>query len=379
MALVDMHSSWLVVNSIVGCTNACKYCLLQDSNNNLCSPKILGTPEQAIDELLNFKYYNQSLPLCLFPNTDIFLNESNIEYLMHTLDELDKNNIQNDLILITKCLIPFQVLSRLKQIQDSGRNVVVYLSYSGLGKDIEPNVNHEDIRQNFDNLHKLGIPIVHYYRPFIPQNSEVEKIKETLAFVHQYTPVSATMGLMYVPTMLDKQNFWEELKNVDIEKLKGAISIWPEDAWNYFYSNYDSEQYFYQTNTCALNTILERPSTQYYGTYECENFNNCDPEQRKRCQKCFKQVDKEETISNLNQLLEHLDIVGDYDYTFDNNNGLQITGLQLDVKTLSYLSYLLGVKVYVPNGRALNDIYNSTLNGAKPLVLRRSLANGKNN
>ena len=58
MALVDMHSSWLVVNSIVGCTNACKYCLLQDSNNNLCSPKILGTPEQAIDELLNLIFYN---------------------------------------------------------------------------------------------------------------------------------------------------------------------------------------------------------------------------------------------------------------------------------------------------------------------------------
>ncbi len=379
MTLVDMHSSWLVVNSIVGCTNACKYCLLQDKDNNLCSPNILGTPEEAVNELLNFKYYDKTLPLCLFPNTDIFLNDSNIQYLMNTFDELDKNNIQNDLILITKCLIPFHVLSRLKQIQDSGRNIVVYLSYSGLGKDIEPNVNHEDIKQNFENLHKMGIPIVHYYRPFIPQNSEVEKIKETLDFVHQYTTVSATMGLMYVPTMLEKQDFWEELKKLDIEKLKGAISIWPEEAWNYFYSNYDSAQFFYQTNTCALNTILQKPSTQYFGTYECENFNNCDPEQREHCQKCFKQVNREETIDKLNQLLEHLDIAGDYDYTFDTNNGLQITGLQLDVKTLSYLSYLLGVKVCVPNGRALNDIYNSTLNGAKPLILRRSFTNGKSN
>jgi len=31
MQLVEMHSSWLVLNSIVGCTNACKYCLLQDN------------------------------------------------------------------------------------------------------------------------------------------------------------------------------------------------------------------------------------------------------------------------------------------------------------------------------------------------------------
>lgn len=48
MALVEMHSSWLVLNSIVGCTNACKYCFLQDKSNNLCSPKILGTPEETI-------------------------------------------------------------------------------------------------------------------------------------------------------------------------------------------------------------------------------------------------------------------------------------------------------------------------------------------
>jgi len=40
MPLVDMHSSWLVINSIVGCTNACKYCFLQDKNNHLHQPKI---------------------------------------------------------------------------------------------------------------------------------------------------------------------------------------------------------------------------------------------------------------------------------------------------------------------------------------------------
>ena len=379
MALVDMHSSWLVINSIVGCTNACKYCLLQDSGNNLCSPKVLGTPQQAISELLSFKYYDKSLPLCLFPNTDIFLNESNIQYLSDTLDGLERNNIGNDLVLITKCLIPNEILSRLKAIQDNGRNIVVYLSYSGLDKDIEPNVRHEDIRQNFINLHNLGIPIVHYYRPFIPQNSSLEKIKETLDFVHQYTPVSATMGLMYVPTMLDKQNFWEELQNVDIEELQRAISIWPEDAWDYFYNNYDSEQFFYQTNTCALNTILSKPSTQYYGTYECNNFNNCSPEQRERCQSCTKQINESETICRLNQLFAQLGINDDYSYEFDDQHGLKITGISLDVKSLSYLSYLLGVKVYVANGRGLNDIYNSTLNGAKPLVLRRERTYGKSN
>ena len=343
MALVEMHSSWLVLNSIVGCTNACKYCFLQDKSNNLCSPKILGTPEETIKELLEFKYYDETLPLCLFPNTDIFVNGSNIYYLLNTLNELERQNVNNDLILITKCLIPDMVLSKLKRMKDSGRNVVVYLSYSGLDNDIEPNVNHEDIKQNFKNLHKLGIPIVHYYRPFIPQNSSKEKIKEVLDFVHQFTPVSATMGLMYVPTMLDKQDFWKELNSIDIEELKKATSIWPEDAWNYFYEDYDSSQFFYQTNTCALCTVLGQPS-QYYGTYECENYNHCSPEQKAICERfATRRKGKERLIKELKELLDKLGIVNkDYFYKYDGRKGLELFNLSLDVKTFAYLSHVLG-------------------------------------
>lgn len=373
MALVDMHSSWLVINSIAGCTNACKYCLLQDNGNNLCAPKILGTPQEAVQELKNFKYYDESLPLCLFPNTDIFLNESNMNYLLETLKELENNNINNTLILITKCLIPDRILNELKRIQDSGRKVVVYLSYSNLGNDIEPNVKHEDIRTNFKKLNEIGIPIVHYYRPFIPQNSNPDKIRETLDFVHQYTPVSATMGLMYVPTMMDKNKIWEYLNVEDKETLKRAVSIWPYDAWNYFYNEYDREQLFFQTNTCALNTILGNPSTQYYGTYECENYNHCSEEQRELCRKHSTSLNQDEVIEKLNILFNHLGIDDEYEYEFDDKHGLKIKGIRLDVKSLSYLSYLLGVKVYVDNGRALNDIYNSTLNGSKPLVLKRGM------
>lgn len=372
MALVDMHSSWLVINSVVGCTNACRYCLLQDRGKHLCSPKVLGTPKESVEELLNFKYYDKTLPLCLFPNTDIFLNEDNISYLNETLEEIDKRGIKNDLVLITKCLIPDEMISKLKFIRDSGRNVVVYLSYSGLGKEVEPNVNHDNIRANFKNLSDSGIPIIHYYRPFTPQNSSKEKIDETLDFVHKYTPVSATMGLMYVPTMMENDSLWDYLNVVSKDELKKAVSIWTEEAWDYFYENYDSEQFFYQTNTCALNARLGKPSTQYYGTYECENFNHCNPKQREICKNHAREIDKSQTIKRLDYLLKHLGIDSRYTFEFDDKHGLKISGIELDVKSLSYLSYLLGVKVYVDDGRALNDIYNSTLNGAKPLVLRRS-------
>lgn len=370
MALVDMHSSWLVINSIVGCTNACKYCFLQDKNNHLNKPRILDTPQEAIKELLEYKFYDVSIPLCLFPNTDIFLNEENITYLIETLQEIRKNNIRNTLVLITKCLIPEEVLKILSELNENYTRVVVYLSYSGLDNTIEPNVKHKDILLNFKNLKKYNIPVVHYYRPFIEQNSKKEKIKETLELVHQYTPVSATMGLMYVPTMTERQEFCGYLKEEDKQKLKNATSIFPEEAWNYLYKEYDSEQFFYQTNTCALNTILNRPSMQYYNTKECKNFNYCDPIQRKLCSHCSQKKDKKEIITRLDLLLKKIGIIESYEYQFDNEHGLELKNISLDVKSLSYLSYMLGIKVYVVNGRKLNDIYNSSLNGATPMIVR---------
>ena len=119
-------------------------------------------------------------------------------------------------------------------------------------------------------------------------------------------------------------------------------------------------------------TILGKPS-QYYGTYECENFNHCSPEQKKICEKFAKQrKNKSRIIRELQELLKQLKInSNDYCYKYDKEKGLELYGISLDVKTLAYLSHILGVKVSSASGHGINDIYNSTLNGSKPLVLRR--------
>jgi len=196
--LVDLHNSWLVINSVVGCNNGCKYCFLGNKQN--CSiPRVLASPEDVVRELIHYEYYDKSIPLCLFPNTDIFLNQNNINYLLETLDILEKYQIENDIVIITKCLIPEHVLGRLKRMQENGYTVVVYLSYSGLGHEVEPNVNHNHIRMNFINLKRYRIPCVHYYRPFLPSNSDPKKIKSILDFVHKYTPVTVVTGFMFHP------------------------------------------------------------------------------------------------------------------------------------------------------------------------------------
>ena len=81
--IVEMHATWLAVNSVIGCTNGCKYCFLQSTNKNISKPLYLKSSRMAIDDLIKSKYYLEDIPICLLPNTDAFLNQINIEYIIN--------------------------------------------------------------------------------------------------------------------------------------------------------------------------------------------------------------------------------------------------------------------------------------------------------
>jgi len=370
MAVVEMHSSWLAINSILGCPNGCKYCLLQATGDNCSLPKELATPKEVVEKLLDYKYYDKDIPLCLLPNTDVFVNPKNFKYLMELLDEIESHNITNDLIIITKCKIPDEMIERAKRIKANNQNIVFYISYSGLGKEIEPRIDENVLKDNFKRLSENGIDVIHYYRPFLPQNSDSKKIESMLDCVSQYTDVSVTTGLALIETFIDKIECWDEVKE-NREKCLKANCVWPEDAWNYFNNNYSHKQQIFQTNTCGLNTKLKRPSTQYYGSFECQNYNHCSKEQRERCRLAHQELNRELIISNCKKLLTKLGFdISNVEYDFDEFGSLELKNIDLKISDASYLSYKLGVKVYISTNNIVSDTYNSTLNGAKPLVLK---------
>ena len=379
MSVIEMHSSWLAINSIVGCPNGCKYCLLQATNDNNCFPRQLVSRKEAVNQLLEYKYYDKDIPLCLLPNTDVFVNPKNIEYLLDLLQELENQNIKNDLIIITKCNITDSVIKKVNKIKEKGQNVVFYISYSGLGKDIEPRISEEILQNNFKKLKENNIDVIHYFRPFLPQNSDPKRIEEILNFVNKYTDVSVTTGLALIETFIDKIECWNEVK-VNRELCLKANCVWPESAWNYFNEDYSHKQQVFQTNTCGLNTKLKRPSTQYYGTEECLNYNHCSKEQRERCklahQELKKELIKEKCLILLTKLGFNTESV---EFNFDKFGSLELKNIDLKISDASYLSYKLGVKVYISTNNIVSNTYNSTLNGAKPLVLKVGGCNGNNN
>lgn len=364
--IIDMHDTWLVINSIQGCTNGCKYCFLQSINNNMAKPSIIATAAEAIESLFSSKYYEPSIPLCLLPGTDAFLNEQNTEYLRELLGLLEQNQVSNPIVIITKCLIPNNILDYLEELKNKGFKIIVYLSYSGLGKEYEPNVNHENIKLNFQNLASRGIQIIHYYRPFIIDNSNAKQIENTLDFVKQYTDISVVTGLKIRSDFIDKIDFLEITKT-NKEECLNASSVWPKEAYDYFFKNYTNTQNIFQTNYCGLAQALKEPCPQYYGTLECKNYNHCSEEQRKRCS-LYKKITQENVEQRLYEILTKLEKNIDELEIIKEENNIILKNIDLDISEAAYLTRILGYKISIQNKNEKDIHFSSSITNSKPLI-----------
>ena len=111
-SIIEMHDTWLTVNSIVGCTNGCKYCFLQATGDNKARPRIKADAAKAISCLFSSKYYTTSIPICLLPNTDPFLNDAHkltviddFGYLVAPLDDYYKAGEESAYIIRGKAWV----------------------------------------------------------------------------------------------------------------------------------------------------------------------------------------------------------------------------------------------------------------------------------
>ena len=360
--IIDMHDTWLVINSIQGCNNGCKYCFLQGINNNLTYPQIIVPAEEVVEKLLSYQYYDSKIPICLLPGTDAFLNDTNIKYMHELLNILDKKEISNPIILITKCLIPENILDDLERLTKKNKKVIVFLSYSGLTSKYEPNIKKENIILNFKNLAARGVRIIHYYRPFIPENSSAKQITDMLDLVDNYTKVSQIGGLKLRSDFIDKIDFID-LKELDIEKCLNSSCIWPQEAYDYFYKEYNHKHNVFQTNQCAIAQTLEEPCPQFYGTYECHNYNHCSLEQRKRCAE-YKKISQQDVLKKLDYYLKKLNKQNIK--IIEEKNNIILIGDNLTTSDAAYLTIVLGYKITI--GTNDDKHFKSSMTNSKPYI-----------
>jgi hypothetical protein len=371
--LIQMHSSWIAINSIQGCPNKCQYCFMRRYESIGVKPVEIATPEETIEALLKFKYYQSNIPLCLFPSTDIMATKSNISYLLDLFNEIEKRNLLNPLVLVTKMFIPDEVIDKISFLKSTGRKIIVYLSYSELPKSVEPTINKEKLKLNFVRLHERQIPIIHYFRPIIPQNATSEIIEKVIDYVSQYSLASVTTGLKVNKQSISDIVFWPE-----IEKIPDADSyecIWPKGALEKIRSMALKNHYpIFQSNSCALALALgEWDRYGFWDTDVCKNFNNCPAFFREKCEQKYneKQFSLEHIKNKFEKIMLDLGFIREeYSYEIDKQcNSINLYVNKIDTQTLCYLSRCMSCRIQV-KCKIENTVYwNNGTSNAPQLIL----------
>lgn len=296
--ILDFHASWIVVNSIQGCPMECQYCFLKPLGLNKTKPTELCSPQKAIDDLLKSPLYSTDFPICLLTSTDPFSNSNTINHLCGMLDKLNEKNVPNLICLVTKKYIPSDMIEKISH----NKNIIVYLSYSGLDNSIEKGVNHQDILKNFKNLYNAKIPCIHYWRPILPQNAKTDVIERVMKEVAEYCKVSVIAGLKIYASMAENNlHLWDEAV-MAYKKQPMAECFWPKNALMDIRELSKKHHHpTYTNNLCALAYLQKKETGMGFCNPDCHTKIYCPIEQQALCNKqCFHS--KEKIISVLASL-----------------------------------------------------------------------------
>lgn len=342
-SLTEQHASWLASNPVIGCPMNCAYCFLKPAGLNGIKPKILFSSREALDSLTSSKFYREDIPVATGTRTDYFATPENINYLKQYLVEYNKRKLKNPLVIITKKTIPDDVINLLIKLQNKGSIFIIFLSYSGSDESIEKGINPSELKNNFIRLKKANLNIIHYWRPFIPQNSTKKIMTSVLEYVVKYAKASVVTGLRLTPEMQKQFWFWKNAQDLDID-FSNVEGIWPHQVQNYlkeFMQKYPQYPIFY-ASSCAIAYSLGIPDYNgFYNTEVCAS-NSCPILQRTLCKKFFaKHIVTDETVKTMFRKLKMKDIK----YKLDQNKKVLTLFQPLDHDKIVNLTQSLKILV----------------------------------
>lgn len=278
---LEQHATWLATNPVLGCPKDCQYCFLKPEGLNGIAPKEIYSVNEILNLIPQSPLYTPEQSLALGTRTDMFATPKNVDYLHNFLDSYE---LENPLVLITKCLIQNKTIQQLQDFISSGHTPLVFLSYSGLDRTIEKGINHNQLRSNFKSLKDANIPTIHYWRPFMPQNSNITKMENVANHASKYASASIIDGLRMTPAMIEQFSFWPEIQEAGIE-LEDVESIYTKEAQDNFKTIHSAHPHYplvYATSCAIANTLGIPDYNGVYGTEVCAK-SNCPPKKRDDC------------------------------------------------------------------------------------------------
>lgn len=365
--IVDQHATWIAVNPIQGCPKACAYCFLNERGQTAVRPERLADPDETADLLAASPFYAPDRPVALYTWTDVMALTASRSHLTDLLAVLAERQFPNPVVLITKCLVPDDAIVAVTTAREAGLRVIVYVSYSGLGRDIERGIRHEALKANFPRLAQAGVPVVHYWRPAFPESATTQTMETVLDWVVPYAMCTVAAGLKVEPAALPRlAGLWPELS-----ATRGATTaegVYPRPFWEFIHHTEQRHPAYplFHTNSCALAYVLGQPDRfGILGGEVCSLRNHCPPAQRHRCA-----ADAMSrpllTDAVIRAALDRRGQVG-VTFTLQNAREVVIHG-PLPTSTAAALTQDLGVRIRVT--RQDTDAYwNSGTAGALPLIV----------
>lgn len=219
--------TWLgETKSSEGCPVNCTYCFFKLDGQTPKRPDIRLTPAETVAAITAAPTYHASMPVHFGSQTDAFSTPPNVAHYTEILRRYGDSGLPNPVVFITKRTIPDDVIALARDLEQP---VLFFVSYSGLGgTGLEPTVKSAHLRDNLVRLHEAGTPGIHYWRPFVPQNSAPELMAEMLDFVSRYALCSTVNGLKLNSGIRDfVAPFWPELRDRD-DDFDTTGEFWPE-------------------------------------------------------------------------------------------------------------------------------------------------------
>lgn len=199
----EFLKSGLSINTHIGCSLRCAYCVLDNIDNFPQVPKMVERPETLITQIENGLLYIEGLtPIYVNNRSDPFLPEV-IEDTYKVLELLQDRLIRSPIILITK-LAPDDRITKLFD----NLNLIIIYTYANLkGMDYNSNINI-----NKRNIEKIQYYVprenrFHYYRPIIPGfNDDSESFIETIEVTGRYFNTTVIGGVRILNNNFFLQN-----------------------------------------------------------------------------------------------------------------------------------------------------------------------------
>ncbi|ASO18078.1 DNA repair photolyase [Actinoalloteichus hoggarensis] len=366
--IVDQHATWIAVNPIQGCPKSCSYCFLNERGQTAVRPEQLAEPAETVDLLTASLYYAPDRPVALYTWTDVMALSKSRAHLTDLLAALAHKKIHNPIVLITKCPIPEDTLDTVANAHRSGLRIIVYLSYSGLGREVERGIQHEGLKENFPRLAHAGVPVVHYWRPAFPDSSTTGTMEAVFDWAAAYARCTVAAGLKVESAALPRlAGLWPEL--APTPGVTTAEGVYPEAFWKFIHKTHQRQPDYplFHTNSCALAYVLGQPDRfGVFGSDVCTARNHCPTTQRLRCEadNVHRPVTTNATIQTALTRRGHADTP----FTFDRHRGEVVIHAALPTNTAAALTHDLGIRVRI--ARQHSDPYwSSGTAGALPLVI----------